>query len=207
MSQMKHSNLCFQTQINDCAGCSKPKWHPAQRQVSGVRYNWLLSFSAASEGPVTSQPISTAAMAVTVQGEAWRKDSVSCETYGAQTGLLNHQVVAPTAKYVHVLRFRCTGQKIFLFVESCGLQGTTKRRQKESRQKVPYWFENNIDILISLIQSSVSWHPGDKHTKGPPSAQDPGNNAAPTHKRYWEGSNVLMLVLIFILGCGFRSWY
>lgn len=207
VSQMKRSNLCFQTQINDCAGCSKPQWHPAQRQVSGARCNWLLSFSAASEGPVTSQPISAAAMAVTVQGEAWRKDSVACETYGAQSGLLNHQVVAPAAKYVHVLRFWCTGQKIFLFVESCGLQGTTKWKQNESRQKVPYWFENHIDILISFIQSSVSWHTGDKHSKGPPSTQDPSNNAAPTHRGYWEGSNVLMLVLIFIPGCGFRSWY
>lgn len=82
---------------------------------------WLPSFSVASEGPVTSQSTSTATMAVTVQGEAWRKDSVACETYGAQMGLLNHQVVAPTVKYVHVLRFRCTGQKTLLLVESCCL--------------------------------------------------------------------------------------
>lgn len=70
--------------------------------LSAARCNWLLSFSAALEGPVTSQPIGAAVMAVTVQGEAWRKDSVACETYGAQMGLLNHQVVAPTVNYVRV---------------------------------------------------------------------------------------------------------
>lgn len=156
VSHMKHYNLYFQTQINDCAGCSKPQCHPAQRQVSGVRCNWLPSFSAASEWPVTSQSISAATMTVTVQGEAWRKDSVACETYGAQMGLLNHQVVAPTVKYVHVLRFRCTGQKTLLLVESCCLwfAGNYKAEAKKSRQRVPCWFENGIDILKSFIQSS-----------------------------------------------------
>lgn len=89
--------------------------------LSAARCNRLLSFSAALEGPVTSQPVGAAVMAVTVQGEAWRKDSVAFETYGDQMGLLNHQVVAPTVKYVHVLRFQCTGQKIFLLVVSCCL--------------------------------------------------------------------------------------
>lgn len=136
-----------------------------------------VSLLPSSKGPVTSQLIDTAAMAVTVQGEAWRKDSGACETYGAQMGLFNHQVAAATVKYVHVLRFRCTGQKIFLLVESCccGSQGTTKWRQKESRQEVPCWFGNSIDILISFIQSSGPWHTGDKHSRGPPSTQYPGN--------------------------------
>lgn len=107
--------------------------------MSGARCDWLLSFSAASEGPVLSQPIDTAMMAVTVQGEAWRKDSVACEAYGAQTGLLNRQVAAPTVKYVRVLRFQCTGQKIFLLVESCCL-----------------WFAGNYEVEAKRKQAGVS---------------------------------------------------
>lgn len=156
VSHMKHSNLYFQTQTNDC---SKPQWRSAQRQVSGARCNWLLSFSDALEGAVTSQPIGTAAMAVTVQGEAWRKDSLACETYGAQMGLLNHQVAAPTVKYVRVLRFWCMGQKFFLLVESCCLWFAGNHKVEAKRKQAggslliwkPYWHPNTFYPVIGAL--------------------------------------------------------
>lgn len=75
--------------------------------------------------------------------------------------------------------FCAEARKFFCFLKDvvCGLQGTTKWRQKKKKKQagVPCWFENHIDILISFIQPPGPWYTGDKHSKGSPSTQGPGN--------------------------------